>query len=78
MKRILLAVMIILSFGLILTSCSDDNNSGKLAENEVYSCPMHPQVVRKEAGPCPICNMDLEKRKATPAEQEKLQKEGNK
>jgi Cu(I)/Ag(I) efflux system membrane fusion protein len=24
-----------------------------------FSCPMHPQVLRDEAGPCPICEMNL-------------------
>jgi Cu+-exporting ATPase len=28
----------------------------------VYSCPMHPEVVRSEPGSCPICGMALEPR----------------
>jgi len=28
-----------------------------------YVCPMHPDVVSKESGSCPICGMDLVKRK---------------
>ena len=30
-----------------------------------YTCPMHPQIVRFEPGPCPICGMALEPRHAT-------------
>ena len=30
-----------------------------------YTCPMHPDVVRDEPGPCPICGMALEPRTAT-------------
>jgi Cu+-exporting ATPase len=30
-----------------------------------YVCPMHPEVVRPEPGPCPICGMALEPRAAT-------------
>ena len=30
-----------------------------------YTCPMHPQIVRSEPGPCPICGMALEPRHAT-------------
>src|SRR5947208_9808817 len=30
-----------------------------------YTCPMHPEVVRKEPGACPICGMALEPRTAT-------------
>jgi Cu+-exporting ATPase len=29
-----------------------------------YTCPMHPEVVRDQPGPCPICGMDLESRLA--------------
>lgn len=25
----------------------------------VFTCPMHPEIVRKEAGSCPICGMKL-------------------
>lgn len=28
-----------------------------------YICPMHPQIVRKSAGSCPLCGMDLVKQK---------------
>ncbi len=30
----------------------------------VYACPMHPEVVRKEPGNCPVCGMTLEPRTA--------------
>jgi Cu(I)/Ag(I) efflux system membrane fusion protein len=33
-----------------------------------YVCPMHPDVVSKEAGSCPVCGMDLVERKPVPAE----------
>lgn len=25
-----------------------------------YTCPMHPEIVRNQPGPCPICGMALE------------------
>ena len=31
------------------------------ASKEIYSCPMHPFVIRHEAGKCPICGMELVK-----------------
>ena len=31
---------------------------------EIYSCPMHPFVIRHEPGKCPICGMDLVKQAA--------------
>jgi len=30
------------------------------AREVLWTCPMHPQIVRKEAGNCPICGMALE------------------
>jgi Cu(I)/Ag(I) efflux system membrane fusion protein len=39
-------------------------NEGRAAPTGVegrYSCPMHPQVIADAPGPCPICQMPLEK-----------------
>src|SRR5262249_44287480 len=30
-----------------------------------YTCPMHPEIIRDEPGPCPICGMALEPRVIT-------------
>jgi len=45
---------------LLFTSC---NNKPKevLGENEYYACSMDPQVLEKQAGMCPICQMPLAK-----------------
>jgi Cu+-exporting ATPase len=32
--------------------------------NAVYTCPMHPEIVRSEPGACPLCGMALEPRTA--------------
>src|SRR5687768_1749039 len=29
-------------------------------ETVLYTCPMHPEIVRDRPGPCPICGMALE------------------
>lgn len=34
-----------------------------------YICPMHPQIVKNEPGSCPICGMDLVKKKVSSAKQ---------
>jgi P-type Cu+ transporter len=40
------------------------------AKGEVlWTCPMHPQIIRKEPGACPICGMALEPMAPTGAEQ---------
>lgn len=72
MKRLLLIIVILFSASLIFTACGNNKQSADLAQNEIYSCNMHPQVLREKPGQCPICNMDLEKRKMTPAEMKKM------
>jgi P-type Cu+ transporter len=34
--------------------------STPIAEGNIYTCPMHPQIRRSEFGSCPICGMALE------------------
>ncbi len=38
-------------------------------EAQEYTCPMHPEVVRRQPGSCPICGMALEPKTATSAEE---------
>ncbi|GBD95097.1 cation efflux system protein CusB precursor [bacterium BMS3Abin05] len=40
-----------------ITSTVDHNRAKKAAQ--LYTCPMHPQVISKEPGECPICGMTL-------------------
>jgi Cu(I)/Ag(I) efflux system membrane fusion protein len=39
-----------------------DHNADAIVE--IYTCPMHPQIIRDKPGKCPICGMDLVKKKA--------------
>ena len=41
-----------------------------VAEQTLWTCPMHPQIVRSEPGSCPICGMALEPMTPTGAEEE--------
>lgn len=50
----------------LLISCNNGKESGMEHENhyshqeqKVYTCPMHPQIIRNEPGQCPICGMNL-------------------
>lgn len=36
-----------------------DFDAGAVRTATRYACPMHPEVVREEAGSCPVCGMDL-------------------
>src|SRR6266496_4971520 len=31
-------------------------------KTEIYTCPMHPQIIRDKPGNCPICGMELVKK----------------
>jgi Cu(I)/Ag(I) efflux system membrane fusion protein len=39
-----------------------NNQTDQLHEEEVYTCSMHPQIIRKESGNCPVCGMTLVKK----------------
>lgn len=44
-----------------LSQLVEGSASHKHAENEIYTCPMHPQIKQDRPGKCPICHMDLVK-----------------
>ena len=55
----------LLSLVLLLASCKDnkanasDDNKEMVADNELYSCPMHPEVTGKKGDTCTECGMKL-------------------
>lgn len=64
--KLLLAVITVAG-GLILLGCSNDNSGTMTREaqaqveqgQQLYTCSMHPEVIRDEPGDCPICGMEL-------------------
>lgn len=48
------------------TGCTNNSNNKKVSTSsgteEIYTCPMHPQIIRHEPGNCPICGMTLVKK----------------
>lgn len=64
MKRIIFIVMMFL----VVVAVSCKNNKNTHAEHnaemvqEIYTCSMHPQVVKDKPGNCPICGMTLVKK----------------
>jgi multidrug efflux pump subunit AcrA (membrane-fusion protein) len=60
MKRILNnRIVICLIIGLFLYGCNSDTNASSDAQQQSYTCPMHPQIIKDAPGTCPICKMDL-------------------
>src|SRR4030095_4777651 len=45
-------------------------DTGLRTLDSVYTCPMHPEIVRDAPGSCPICGMALEPRTASLEEEE--------
>ena len=39
---------------------------------QLWSCPMHPEILSGESGRCPICGMELEERVASAEEHQRL------
>jgi ketosteroid isomerase-like protein len=56
--------------GLALLGPALINVSARQAAAELYTCPMHANVVETHAGACPVCLMALRPRAVTPAEAE--------
>lgn len=44
---------------------SDDREQGAAATRQLWTCGMHPQVIRDRPGTCPICHMELTPLKAS-------------
>ncbi len=68
MKRQIKIIIGIISL-IIFTACGywvyvtfvQKNDTSSL-EKELYTCPMHPQIIQDRPGQCPICGMDLVKK----------------
>lgn len=62
--------------GLIFGGGSSDEHiheSSKVAENQTWTCSMHPQIRQNEPGKCPICGMDLIPVESATAEDNELE-----
>ena len=54
--------MIIIGIAIYLFAKKSDNHSKMEHQNEVYTCSMHPEIIRDKPGNCPICGMTLVKK----------------
>ncbi len=62
-KRIANGLLGALLAGILLfaVACGTKKTEGAKTP-QVYTCPMHPQIIRDQRGSCPICGMDLVKK----------------
>lgn len=76
-----ISVISILAGSLLALSCftgqKNDDHAGHAHEavasaKQMYTCPMHPQVIQHEPGSCPVCGMDLVKVNAAQAQGNEL------
>ncbi|MFX1705700.1 efflux RND transporter periplasmic adaptor subunit [Chitinophaga sp. CC14] len=52
--------MSLVLFGLAACKSKTDKNShAEHKSGQLYTCPMHPQIIQDKPGKCPICGMDL-------------------
>lgn len=64
MKNVIsFSTILLLATVLLFSACKDQKKDKPAAhehkESEVYTCPMHPEIVRNAPGSCPLCGMDL-------------------
>ncbi|MDB5274584.1 MAG: cusB [Chitinophagaceae bacterium] len=67
-NKVLSIFLFPLIIALLIAGCEEKKEQDTHAEHDhttqqqgvkVYTCPMHPEIIRNEPGPCPICGMDL-------------------
>lgn len=67
MKRLNFYIIFLLALSVVIgtASCNNKEKTDHTAHDqkkEVYTCPMHPEIIRDAPGSCPICGMDLVKK----------------
>jgi len=72
MRKLFLSMAAVLFIGtgsLFLTGCNNNTNNkqtvkqeqsdGDMKDQQLYACPMHPEVTGKKGDKCPKCGMKL-------------------
>lgn len=57
-----LVIIIIIAGGYWAYTTFFQNGNNESGKKEIYTCPMHPQIIQDRPGQCPICGMDLVKK----------------
>src|SRR6185369_10882268 len=63
-KHILVLLIIPLTGAVFLTACRNKKAAGSqiAQKKDLWTCSMHPEIIRDKPGTCPICGMDLVKK----------------
>jgi Cu(I)/Ag(I) efflux system membrane fusion protein len=62
MKKVFLTIFVfaaLLGETIWLTGCGQNSRAAAASDKHLYTCGMHPQVIKDEPGNCPICGMKL-------------------
>ena len=64
MKRLIIISILFLVIAAIGCNNKKDNHAEHKTETiqQIYTCPMHPEIIKDKPGKCPICGMDLVKK----------------
>ena len=65
--RIYVIVVVLFAGSFVFVACNGGSKpkastEKAVAQKEVYSCEMHPEVISAKAGNCPKCGMELTKK----------------
>lgn len=58
-------ILAIIGFAVYFFMIKSDNHSEMEHQKEIYTCSMHPEIIRDAPGNCPICGMTLVKKITT-------------
>lgn len=71
MKRSLIVLILVLvAAGAVVFTWHSRNASPATASKQLYTCGMHPQIIKDKAGDCPICGMKLQPIRKQPGQSE--------
>ena len=62
MIQYILAVLILLGMGYLAIFIKDhyfEKKPTSIENKQLWTCPMHPQIIQDKPGNCPICHMEL-------------------
>lgn len=59
---LLVICLAIIGFSIYYFVGKDNKDATHNHSEDIYTCPMHPEIIRNEPGSCPICGMDLVKK----------------